>query len=244
MCFRCCSTSKSFPSSGVTSLISLLDTQLANSVPASEIGLLKQKHEWELRGLQAQADRAQELAMELAKAKEVESVLRLEFDQWLAKEKEILTVKYETEVDELLTSQGAEIEKRDAEIRKLADLREVDYDRHAAELGVWHVRDRKLHAGLQGLEHALDGVFPPLLLHSYFSAPFPPSFVALVEAFPSSTQDVATAVEECRAKYHIVCHDDPKAELSSEEMMASIKGQLKPVAKLGPKQHQPIAFVF
>jgi hypothetical protein len=53
MCFRYCSTSKSFPSSGAASLISLLDTQLANSVPASEIGLLKQKHEWELRALQA-----------------------------------------------------------------------------------------------------------------------------------------------------------------------------------------------
>jgi hypothetical protein len=80
MCFRCCSASKSFPSSGATWLISSLETQLANSVPASEIVLLKEKHEGELRGLQAQADRAQELATKLAKAKEAELMLRLEFD--------------------------------------------------------------------------------------------------------------------------------------------------------------------
>jgi hypothetical protein len=85
-------------------------------VPTSEIGLLKREHEGQLRGLQAQADRAQELEMELAKAKEAESMLRLEFEQRLAKEKEILTAKYDTEVDELRTSQGVEIEKRDAEI--------------------------------------------------------------------------------------------------------------------------------
>jgi hypothetical protein len=211
---------------------------------ASEIGLLKQKHEGELRGLQAQAHRAQELATELAKAKEVESMLRLEFNQQLTKEKEILVAKYETDVDELRTSQGVEIEKCDIEIRKLAGLRELDYDRHATELGVWHARDRRLHADLQGLEHALHGAFPPPLLHSHFSAPFTPSFVALAEAFPSFAQDVAAAVEECWVKYHIIRHEDPKAELFSEEMMASIKGWLKPVAKLGPKLHQAVASVF
>jgi hypothetical protein len=58
-------------------------------VPASEIGRLNQEHEGQLRGLQAQADRAQELEMELAKAKEAESMLWLEFEQRLAKEKEI-----------------------------------------------------------------------------------------------------------------------------------------------------------
>jgi hypothetical protein len=51
-------------------------------------------------------------------------------------------------------------------------------------------------------------------------------------------------MEECRAKYHIVRHEDPKAELSSEELMASIKGRLKPVAKLGCKLHQAVASVF
>jgi hypothetical protein len=62
-------------------LISSLETRLANSVPASKIGPLKQKHEGKLRGLQTQADKAQELAAELAKAKEAESTLQLEFDQ-------------------------------------------------------------------------------------------------------------------------------------------------------------------
>jgi hypothetical protein len=49
-------------------------------VPASEIGLLKQKHAEELKGLQARAAKAQELETELAKVQEVESKLRLEFD--------------------------------------------------------------------------------------------------------------------------------------------------------------------
>jgi hypothetical protein len=68
-------------------------------------------------------------------AKEVESTLRLEFEQWLAKEKEILTAKYETEVDELRTSKDAEIEKCDTEIQELAILRKSDCDGYAAELG-------------------------------------------------------------------------------------------------------------
>jgi hypothetical protein len=162
----------------------------------------------------------------------------------LTKEKEILTSKYETKVDELRTLQGVEIEKHDAKIRKLADLWELDYDKHAAELSVWHARDRKICTGLQGLEHALHGAFPPPLLHFHSFSPFPPSFVAVVEAFPSSAQDAAAAVEECRAKYHIVHHEDPTAELPSEELMASTKGRLKPVAKLGSKLHQAAASVF
>jgi hypothetical protein len=181
----------SFPSSCAASLISSLESQLANSVPASEIGLLKQKHAKELRGLQTQADRAQELETELAKAQEAESKLRLEFDQRLAKKKGILAAKYDTEVDELRTSQGVEIEKRDAEIRKLVALRGLDDDKHAVELSVWRARDRKLHAGLQGLEHALHGAFPSPLLRSFM--PLPLSFAALAEAFSDSDQDAAAA---------------------------------------------------
>jgi hypothetical protein len=56
----------------------------------------------------------------------------------LAKEKEILAVKYNAEADELRTSQGIEIKKRDAEIRKLVALRGLDDDKHAVELSVWH----------------------------------------------------------------------------------------------------------
>jgi hypothetical protein len=33
-------------------------------------------------------------------------------------------------------------------------------------------------------------------------------------------------VVECWAEYHILRHENPKAKLSSEELMASIKGQI------------------
>jgi hypothetical protein len=85
-------------------------------VPASEIGLLKQKHAEELKGSQARAAKAQELETELAKVQEVESKLRLEFDQRLAKEKEVLAAKYDAEVNELRTSLGVDIRNHDAKI--------------------------------------------------------------------------------------------------------------------------------
>jgi hypothetical protein len=147
-------------------------------------------------------------------------------------------------VDELRTLQGVEIGKRDAKIQELANLWKFDCDRHATELGVWRAQDRKFHAGLQGLEHALHGAFPLSLLHFRSFAPFPLLRVALVEAFPDSAKDVAAAVEECQVEYHIVRHENPKAELSSEELMASIKGRLQPVAKLGSKLRQAVASVF
>jgi hypothetical protein len=162
----------------------------------------------------------------------------------LAKEKEILAAKYETEVDELRTSQDAEIEKRNTEIRELAVLRKFDCDRYVAELVLWRARDRKIHAGLQGLEHALHGVFPLPLLHFCSFTPFPLLLFALADAFPNSAKDVAVMVEKCRAEYHIVCHENPKVELSSEELMASIKGQLQPAAELGSKLCQTVASVF
>jgi hypothetical protein len=81
-------------------------------------------------------------------------------------------------------------------------------------------------------------------LHFHSFAPFLSLLVALAEAFPSSTKDVVAAVEECRAEYHIICHENPKAELSSEELMASMKGRLKPAAKLGNELRQAIASIF
>jgi hypothetical protein len=163
-------------------------------VPANEIGLLKQKHAEELKGLQSQAAKAQELETELAKVQEVESKLRMEFDQWLTKEKEILAAKYNAEVDELRTSLGVYIKNRDATIRELVALRRLDDEKHEAKLSVWHARDRKFHAGLQGLEHALHGAFPsPLLCFRSFT-PFPLSLVALAESFPDSDK-AATAVD-------------------------------------------------
>jgi hypothetical protein len=44
--------------------------------------------------------------------------------------------------------------------------------------------------------------------------------------------------------YHIVCHKNPKAELSTEELMASIKGTLQPVASLGSQLCGAIASIF
>jgi hypothetical protein len=70
-----------FPFSDAASLISSLESRLANSMSADAVELLKQKHAEELQGLQSQATRAQELEVELTKAREAESKLRLEFDQ-------------------------------------------------------------------------------------------------------------------------------------------------------------------
>jgi hypothetical protein len=62
------------------------------------------------------------LEAELTKAREAESRLQLEFDQRLAKEQEILTVKYDSEVDELCASLGAKVESRDAKVDELETL--------------------------------------------------------------------------------------------------------------------------
>jgi hypothetical protein len=92
--------------------------------------------------------------------------------------------------------------------------------------------------------HALHGAFPLPLLHFCSFAPSPFLLVALAEAFPDSAKDAAAAVEECRAEYHIVRHENPKAELSSEELMASIKGRLQPTARLGSQLCTAVASVF
>jgi hypothetical protein len=115
----------------------------------------------------------------------VESKLQLKFDQRWAKEKEVLAAKYEAEVDELHTSLGIDIESRDAKIRELVTLRGLDNEKHEAELIVWHVQDRKLHAGLQGLEDALCGAFPSSLLRFRSFTLLPLLLVALEEAFPN-----------------------------------------------------------
>jgi hypothetical protein len=117
---------------------------LANSVSANAVELLKQKHAEELQGLRTQAARAWELEMELTKAREVESSLRLEFDCQLAKEQGILSAKFDSEVDELRTSLESKVEGRDAEINELKALRKLDSEWHDREIGVWRARDRKL----------------------------------------------------------------------------------------------------
>jgi hypothetical protein len=65
--------------------------------------------------LQSQAAQAQELETELTKAQEAESKLRLEFDHQLTKERDILSAKYDSEVDELRASLENKVESRDAD---------------------------------------------------------------------------------------------------------------------------------
>jgi hypothetical protein len=89
---------------------------------ADAVELLKQKHAEELQGLRAQAARAQELEAELAKTREAESSLRLEFDRQLAKEQEILSAKYDSKVDELRASLESRVESRDVKINELKIL--------------------------------------------------------------------------------------------------------------------------
>jgi hypothetical protein len=97
-----------FPDSA--SLIASLESQLANSMSADAVESLKQKHAEELQGLRAQAARAQELETELAKAREAESSLQLEFDRRLAEEKRILSAEFDSKVKELHATLGSEVE--------------------------------------------------------------------------------------------------------------------------------------
>jgi hypothetical protein len=55
---------------------------------------------------------------------------------------------------------------------------------------------------------------------------------------------VAAVVEEYRVKQRTVRSKDSKAELSSGELMASTKGRLQPVAKLGSELRQAVISVF
>jgi hypothetical protein len=75
-----------FPFSDAASLISSLESRLANSMSANAVELLKQEHAEELQGLRSQAAQAQELETELTNTREAESKLWLEFDRQLAKE--------------------------------------------------------------------------------------------------------------------------------------------------------------
>jgi hypothetical protein len=74
--------------------------------------------------------------------------------------------------------------------------------------------------------------------------PPPHSLIALAGAFPDSNETAAAALEEYRAKHKIVPSHDPKAELSSGELVALAKGRLHPVAKLGRDLHEAIVSIF
>jgi hypothetical protein len=74
--------------------------------------------------------------------------------------------------------------------------------------------------------------------------PPPHSLIALAGAFPDSDETAAAALKEYRAEQKIVPSSDPKAELSSGELVALAKGRLHPVAKLGKDLHEAIVSVF
>jgi hypothetical protein len=226
------------------SLIASLQSQLANSMSADAVELLKRKHTEELQGLQAQAARAQELETELAKAREAESLLRLEFDRQLAEEKRTLSAEFDSKVKELRATLGSKVESRGAQIDELETLRRLDSERYDKEIGIWHAHDRKVQSGLLGLEEALRGILSFLLLSSCPFMPPPHSLIALAGAFPDSNETVAAALKEYRTEQKIVPSSDPKAELTSGELVALAKGRLHTVAKLGRDLHKAIVSVF
>jgi hypothetical protein len=178
------------------SLIALLESQLANSMLADAVELLKRKHAEELQGLQAQAARAQELETELAKTREAESLLWLEFDRQLAEEKRILSKEFDNKMKELRTTLGSEVESHGAQIDELETLRRLDSERYDKEIGIWRARDRKVQSGLLGLEEALHGILSFLLLSSCPFMPPPHSLIALAGAFPDSNETAAAALKE------------------------------------------------
>jgi hypothetical protein len=184
------------------------------------------------------------LEIELTKARGAESSLRLEFDRQLAREKGILSPKYDSEVDELRVSLESKVEGCDAQINELETLRKLDIERHDKEISVWRARDRKLQSGLLGLEHALHGKLASLFPSFCSFTPFLHSLIALAEVFPGSDGAAAATLEEYRVEHKIIPSSDPKAQPSSGELMASIKGRLHPVAKLGGDLRHAVVSVF
>jgi hypothetical protein len=162
----------------------------------------------------------------------------------LAKEKRILSAEFDSKANELRATLGREVESRGAKIDELETLWRLDSERHDTEIGIWRSRDCKVQSGLLGLEEALRGTLPFLLLSSFpFMLP-PDSLIALAGAFPDSNETTTVALKEYRAEQKIVPSSDPKAELSSGELVALAKGQLHPVAKLGKDLHEAIVSVF
>jgi hypothetical protein len=197
---------------------------LADSVSADAVESLKRKHAEELQGLQAQVARTQELETELVKAREAESSLRLDFDRQLVEEKRILSAEYDGKVNELRATLGGKVENRGAQIDELETLRKLDGERYDKEVGIWRARNRKVQSDLLGLEEALRGILPFLLLSSCPLMPPPYSLAVLAGAFPDSNETAAAALKEYRAEQEIVPSSDPEAELSSGELVALAKG--------------------
>jgi hypothetical protein len=94
------------------------------------------------------------------------------------------------------------------------------------------------------LEHALHGTFASLFPSFRFFTLFPHSLIALAEAFPDSNGAAEAALEEYRAEHEIVPNSDPKAQLSSGELMVLVKGRLHLVAGLGGDHRQAVVSIF
>jgi hypothetical protein len=162
----------------------------------------------------------------------------------LAKEREILTVKYESEVDELSASLGAQVKSHDAKIDELESLRKLDGEQHNREISLLRARDRKLHSSLMGLEDALRGTLPSPLPSFRSFRPLLHSLIALAGTFPNSDEATTAALEKYWVEQKIVCDKDSKAELTSRELMALVKGRLQPVAELGTNLRRAVVSVF
>jgi hypothetical protein len=65
-----------------------------------------------------------------------------------------------------------------------------------------------------------------------------------VDTFPDSDRAAATALKGYRAEQKIVPSSDPKAQLSSGELMALVIGRLHPVAGLGGDLRRAVVSVF
>jgi hypothetical protein len=180
----------------------------------------------------------------LTKTREAESSLRLGFDSRLTEEREILSAKYNSEMDELRASLESKVKNHDAKISELETLQAFDSKQHDDDLSAWRAWDSKLHSGLLGLEEALRGRLLLPLPSLFFFKLFSHFLAALAGAFPDSNEAATTALEKYRAKQKIVPCGDPEAKFNPEELMALVKGRLHPVAKLGGELRQAVTSMF
>jgi hypothetical protein len=72
----------------------------------------------------------------------------------------------------------------------------------------------------------------------------PHSPIAPAEAFPDYNKAAMAVLQEYMAEQKIFPSNDPKAQLSSRELVALVKGRLHPAAKLGEGLREAIVLVF
>jgi hypothetical protein len=155
-----------------------------------------------------------------------------------------LSATYDAEVEELYMAQDAKNEERDTKLQEVMDLREADNTKYQAELGVGRGWDRKIHSVLHGLDDALLGESFHPLLHFHSLALLIFLLVILAGAFPDSSDATAIMVGKYQEEYNIIHDKDSKANLSSVELAASVKGRLQPMAAVGLQLRTAVASVF